>query len=142
MESHLILVILSVAVMISEISLMTHAAVPKTIMKHIGRVNKNGPYLGIVVPNAFEMDPLLQSPSLVVDHDLPYFDFSGLSNLHILYFCVHKKMIIDICHCFTFLFSFFFLLFYRSTVSIWTYKRQESYNCNDRTKHGILMNKC
>ncbi|KAA0062612.1 bark storage protein A [Cucumis melo var. makuwa] len=75
MESHLILVILSVAVMISEISLMTHAAVPKTIMKHIGRVNKNGPYLGIVVPNAFEMDPLLQSPSLVVDHDLPYFDF-------------------------------------------------------------------
>uniref|UniRef100_A0A9I9DW38 Nucleoside phosphorylase domain-containing protein n=1 Tax=Cucumis melo TaxID=3656 RepID=A0A9I9DW38_CUCME len=77
MESHLILVILSVAVMISEISLMTHAAVPKTIMKHIGRVNKNGPYLGIVVPNAFEMDPLLQSPSLVVDHDLPYFDFIG-----------------------------------------------------------------
>lgn len=64
---------------------MTHAAVPKSIMKHIDRVNKNGPYLGIVVPNAFEMNPLLQSPSLMADHNLPHLDFSGLSNHYIHY---------------------------------------------------------
>ncbi|XP_038991561.1 bark storage protein A-like [Hibiscus syriacus] len=36
-----------------------------------------GPYLGIIVPNAFEMNPLLQSGTFVPDHKLPYLDFSG-----------------------------------------------------------------
>lgn len=38
----------------------------------IDYANKNGPYLGIVIPNLYEMDPLLQHPSykaskLVID---------------------------------------------------------------------------
>jgi hypothetical protein len=33
------------------------AAVPYNIRKTINKVNKDGPYLGIVVPNAFEMNP-------------------------------------------------------------------------------------
>ncbi|CAK9329402.1 unnamed protein product [Citrullus colocynthis] len=72
MERHLILVIL-----VLEISLMTHAAVPFSVLKQIVIANKNGPYLGIVVPNAFEMNPLLQSSNFVVDHNLPHLDFSG-----------------------------------------------------------------
>ncbi|CAL5355432.1 unnamed protein product [Camellia sinensis] len=31
--------------------------------KMISEANKNGPYLGLVIPNLFEMNPLLQSPS-------------------------------------------------------------------------------
>ncbi|XP_022961326.1 bark storage protein A [Cucurbita moschata] len=75
MESPMMLV--GVVIMLLEISLMAHAAVPATVLKQIDMVNKNGPYLGIVVPNAFEMNPLLQSPSLVVDPTLPHLDFSG-----------------------------------------------------------------
>ena len=65
---------------------MTHAAVPSSVLKQIVIVNKNGPYLGIVVPNAFEMNPLLQSPNFVVDHNLPHLDFSGFPNHHLYVF--------------------------------------------------------
>ncbi|KAK0571666.1 hypothetical protein LWI29_019692 [Acer saccharum] len=43
----------------------------------IDSINEEGPYLGIIVPNAFEMNPLLQSSSFVAHSDFPYFDFSG-----------------------------------------------------------------
>ncbi|KAF3441906.1 hypothetical protein FNV43_RR15821 [Rhamnella rubrinervis] len=49
-------------------------------MKIIDRINKKGPYFGIVVPNSFEMNPLLHSPSFFPDHNHPYFDFSGNAN--------------------------------------------------------------
>lgn len=88
MESHwMLLVMLSVFVMVLEMSLMSQAAVPMSVLKQVYRANKNGPYLGIVVPNAFEMNPLLQSPSFVVDHNLPHLDFSGLG----LYMCKVRK---------------------------------------------------
>ncbi|TXG61412.1 hypothetical protein EZV62_012775 [Acer yangbiense] len=45
----------------------------------IDRINEEGPYLGIIVPNAFEMNPLLQSSSFVAHSDFPYFDFSGIA---------------------------------------------------------------
>ncbi|KAM7509540.1 hypothetical protein LguiA_019993 [Lonicera macranthoides] len=48
-----------------------------SVVKDIRRINKMGPYLGIVVPNSFEMSPLLQSPSFVADPNLPTLDFSG-----------------------------------------------------------------
>ena len=47
--------------------------------KQIDRINGRGPYLAIVVPNSFEMDPLLHSPSFLADHKFPYLDFSGKS---------------------------------------------------------------
>ncbi|KAF2303939.1 hypothetical protein P3X46_019430 [Hevea brasiliensis] len=54
-----------------------YGEVSQVTMTKIGRVNEEGPYLGIVVPNAFEMNPLLQSPSFMADTELPYLDFSG-----------------------------------------------------------------
>ncbi|KAJ4957796.1 hypothetical protein NE237_024907 [Protea cynaroides] len=55
----------------------TDGAVSTSIMKKIRKVNKKGHYLGIVVPNSYEMSPLLQSSSFVADEKLPYVDFSG-----------------------------------------------------------------
>ncbi|OVA08577.1 Nucleoside phosphorylase domain [Macleaya cordata] len=50
-------------------------------MREIEDINRrgggSGSYLGLVVPNAFEMGPLLQSPSFVADQTVPYLDFSG-----------------------------------------------------------------
>ncbi|KAL5729158.1 hypothetical protein ACHQM5_002146 [Ranunculus cassubicifolius] len=52
-------------------------AIPRSSMKKIRDINRHGPYLGLVVPNAFEVTPLLQSSSFVPDADLPFFDISG-----------------------------------------------------------------
>lgn len=54
-----------------------HGAVSSSTLRKISRINMDGPYLGIVVPNSFEMNPLLQSGSFVADQELPYLDFSG-----------------------------------------------------------------
>ncbi|KAL0283351.1 UNVERIFIED_CONTAM: hypothetical protein Sangu_2894200 [Sesamum angustifolium] len=53
------------------------AAVSKNVMKKIDAINSMGPYLGVVVPNTFEMGPLLNSPSFVPHHHLPFLDFAG-----------------------------------------------------------------
>lgn len=54
-----------------------HGAISTSTMQEIERVNEKGPYLGIVVPNSFEMNPLLQSPSFVADLQVPYLDYFG-----------------------------------------------------------------
>lgn len=54
-----------------------NAAVSDYAWASISRVNQEGPYLGIVVPNSFEMSPLLQSPSFVPHNKLPYIDVAG-----------------------------------------------------------------
>ncbi|XP_010254051.1 PREDICTED: bark storage protein A [Nelumbo nucifera] len=59
------------------ISSRVDGATTKKVMKKITAINKKGPYLGVVVPNSFEMNPLLQSGSFVVDEKFPYLDFSG-----------------------------------------------------------------
>ncbi|XWS17291.1 hypothetical protein CRYUN_Cryun33cG0054700 [Craigia yunnanensis] len=51
--------------------------VSSSTLRNISRINMEGPYLGIIVPNSFEMNPLLQSGSFVADHKFPYLDFSG-----------------------------------------------------------------
>lgn len=56
---------------------VTHGAITKSEMDEINSINKKGPYYGIVVPNSFEISPLLQSPSFVVNEDLPSLDFAG-----------------------------------------------------------------
>ncbi|GLU09895.1 hypothetical protein SLE2022_267300 [Rubroshorea leprosula] len=53
------------------------AEISHTTLRNITTINKNGPYLGIIVPNAFEMAPLLLSESFVADPKFPYLDFSG-----------------------------------------------------------------
>ncbi|XP_021745484.1 uncharacterized protein LOC110711413, partial [Chenopodium quinoa] len=49
--------------------------IPKKIMHHINVANKNGPYIGVVIPNLFELNPLLQSPSFSASKFI--IDFSG-----------------------------------------------------------------
>ncbi|KAJ8750687.1 hypothetical protein K2173_015868 [Erythroxylum novogranatense] len=51
--------------------------VSEDTMKKIKSINDEGPHLGIIVPNAFEMKPLLESPSFVANHSFPYIDVSG-----------------------------------------------------------------
>ncbi|KAG9456118.1 hypothetical protein H6P81_000626 [Aristolochia fimbriata] len=46
-------------------------------MKALRVINDEGPYLGIVVPNAFEMNPLLHSSSFAANEKFPFFDFAG-----------------------------------------------------------------
>ncbi|XP_039066226.1 bark storage protein A [Hibiscus syriacus] len=52
-------------------------SISSSTLRKIDRINMGGPYLAIIVPNTFEMNPLLQSSSFVPDHKLPYLDFSG-----------------------------------------------------------------
>ncbi|KAK8535448.1 hypothetical protein V6N12_056965 [Hibiscus sabdariffa] len=54
-------------------------SIPSSSLRKIDGINKEGPYVGIIVPNSFEMNPLLQSGSFVPHHNLPYFDFSGIA---------------------------------------------------------------
>ncbi|KAF5459022.1 hypothetical protein F2P56_023012 [Juglans regia] len=54
-----------------------YGAISNDIGKKIERINKRGPYLGIVVPNSYEMNPLLNSSSFVADGEFPFLDFSG-----------------------------------------------------------------
>ncbi|CAN6353322.1 unnamed protein product [Urochloa humidicola] len=55
------------------------AAVPESTARSIRRVNRHGPFLGVVVPNAFEMEPLLRSTrfSPARGHLPPYLDVAG-----------------------------------------------------------------
>ncbi|KAL4317033.1 bark storage protein A [Arachis ipaensis] len=53
------------------------SVIPEATWKEIMKVNKEGTYIGIVVPNAFELKPLLQSPSFVPHHKFPNLDFAG-----------------------------------------------------------------
>ncbi|KAK3159649.1 hypothetical protein QOZ80_1BG0049320 [Eleusine coracana subsp. coracana] len=46
--------------------------------RDIRRVNREGgPFVGLVVPNAYEMDPVLKSPSFSPSHTVPYLDVQG-----------------------------------------------------------------
>ncbi|XP_039123779.1 bark storage protein A [Dioscorea cayenensis subsp. rotundata] len=73
-----VVVVLSISVIMCMNTMrLSYGAITRRSMEEIWRINKQGPFLGIVVPNAFEMNPLLQSPSFVQDSQLPYFDFGG-----------------------------------------------------------------
>ncbi|KAL1159579.1 hypothetical protein V6Z11_A07G006900 [Gossypium hirsutum] len=48
-------------------------------LRNIDNINMEGPYLGIIVPNSFEMNPLLQTGSFLEDHKMPYLDFAGIA---------------------------------------------------------------
>ncbi|KAK9102746.1 hypothetical protein Sjap_020000 [Stephania japonica] len=51
--------------------------VTEEAIREIRKINKEGPYLGLVVPNSFELGPLLESPVFVPHQHLPFMDFSG-----------------------------------------------------------------
>ncbi|XP_062019464.1 bark storage protein A-like [Rosa rugosa] len=55
--------------------MLNGAALPEETLELIAEANKNGPYLGLVIPNSLEMDPLLQSPNFTSSNLT--IDFSG-----------------------------------------------------------------
>ena len=80
MESHLKMVFVVFFVLVLRISTRTvDGAVSQRTIRKIDLMNRNGPYLGIIVPNSFELSPLLESGSFVADQKLPTLDFSGTS---------------------------------------------------------------
>ncbi|XP_006655113.2 bark storage protein A-like [Oryza brachyantha] len=72
MTSSLLALLLVVAVAVAE------AAVPADTARDVSRVNRQGPFVGVVVPNGFEMEPLLHSPEFSSARKLPaYLDVAG-----------------------------------------------------------------
>ncbi|CAN6335935.1 unnamed protein product [Urochloa humidicola] len=66
--------------LLAAVSCAATAAVPEsTTARSIRRVNRHGPFLGVVVPNAFEMEPLLRSPRFSPARGRlpPYLDVAG-----------------------------------------------------------------
>jgi len=58
-------------------SIKAYGTISQLSWREISNINSQGPYIGIVVPNDFELNPLLQSSSFVPHNKFPYFDLSG-----------------------------------------------------------------
>ncbi|XP_050903371.1 bark storage protein A [Lathyrus oleraceus] len=58
-------------------SIKAYSEISQISLKEISNINSQRPYIGIVVPNAYELKPLLQSPSFLPHNKFPYFDFAG-----------------------------------------------------------------
>ncbi|KAH0989821.1 hypothetical protein GBA52_001304 [Prunus armeniaca] len=66
-----------------------HGALPANTQKLIDEANERGPYLGLVIPNSFEMNPLLQSPNftstdLIIDFSGRRFRFGTIANKKVI----------------------------------------------------------
>lgn len=69
---------LGVSLLLLAMSCAVGAAVPESTARSIRRANRLGPFLGVVVPNAFEMEPLLRSPRFSPARSLPpHLDVAG-----------------------------------------------------------------
>jgi len=58
-------------------SINAYGAINQLSWREIGNINSLGPYIGIVVPNAYELNPLLHSSNFEPHNKFPYFDFAG-----------------------------------------------------------------
>ncbi|GLJ53343.1 hypothetical protein SUGI_1137430 [Cryptomeria japonica] len=47
------------------------------LKRKISTINRGGRYFGLVIPNTFEMNPLLQPPTFLANDHHPYVDISG-----------------------------------------------------------------
>ncbi|GLJ53337.1 hypothetical protein SUGI_1137340 [Cryptomeria japonica] len=47
------------------------------VVSKVNRINSHGPYMGLVIPNAYEMDPLLDPSFFIVNKNVSYIDLSG-----------------------------------------------------------------
>ncbi|XP_008220066.1 PREDICTED: bark storage protein A-like [Prunus mume] len=66
-----------------------HGALPANTQKLIDEANEGGPYLGLVIPNSFEMKPLLQSPNftstdLIINFSGRRFRFGTIANKKVI----------------------------------------------------------
>lgn len=58
-----VVLMFSFALLMLNIAKQANGALSEKIQEAINEANLNGPYLGLVIPNLYEMDPLLQSPN-------------------------------------------------------------------------------
>ena len=68
------------ALVVVAVALMATAAegyISKKTWAAIGRANRDGPFVGLVVPNTFELVPVLNSPSFVASKTVPNLDVQG-----------------------------------------------------------------
>ncbi|CAH8366519.1 unnamed protein product [Eruca vesicaria subsp. sativa] len=71
----LLVVVLSVGNVIEE----ANGEIPRTVLSEIEWINKRGPFLGIVAPNNYELNPLLDSKAYVPYHSLPSIEFADVN---------------------------------------------------------------
>lgn len=69
--------------------LQADAALSAETHKSIDEANQSGPYLGLVIPNTFEMNPLLQSPNFTSTNFT--IDVSGTHANRVLLLHLEKK---------------------------------------------------
>lgn len=53
------------AIVVIFIGQQTDAVISAETQRLINKANKNGPYLGLVIPNLFEMNPLINSQNYI-----------------------------------------------------------------------------
>jgi hypothetical protein len=69
-----------VVVVLAMVALMVTAAegfISKKTWSAIRRADRDGPFVGLVVPNTYEMDPVLSSPDFKPSNNIPILDVQG-----------------------------------------------------------------
>ena len=54
---------------------LVSCALTQEVQEKIAKANEEGPYLGLIVPNAYELDPLLQNLDYIASENI--IDFAG-----------------------------------------------------------------
>ncbi|GMN39953.1 hypothetical protein TIFTF001_009178 [Ficus carica] len=62
-----IFIIIKISVVLSAQQASGATSLAAETRKMIDKANQNGPYLGLVIPNLFEMNPLINSPDYIPD---------------------------------------------------------------------------
>jgi hypothetical protein len=82
-------------VMILGITSSINGEINPASFKEISKINNNGPYIGIVVPNPYELKPLLTSSSFVAHS---YFDIAGKFYNNIMFFQLFDYIVLVYIH--------------------------------------------
>lgn len=78
------------AVLAAAVVLMATASegfISKKTWSAIRRADRDGPFVGLVVPNAYEMVPVLNSPDFKPSSNIPILDVQGILNQPIQLAC-------------------------------------------------------
>ena len=105
-----------------------------SVLKRIHHVNSLGHHLGIVVPNAYEMDPLLNNSIFQPYSHVPTIDIGGM------YVSLSLSLFISmsISHSCAFIF-FSIASFFRPTILHWHYRIPSCHHRHDRPLDGKLI---
>lgn len=110
----------------------SNAALSPETLKLIEAANIDGPYLGLVIPNTYELNPLLQSPNFTSTHLT--IDFSGKHIYIIKFVQLHSHEF----YLFTYLphVCVYVSFLLRKEIPVWNHCRKESHISYDRTGNG------